>query len=79
MRYTVAVEKGRESGYLAFCPVLRGCVAQGKTKVETLRNLKMTIVDYIECLMEDGITVPREMGKGIIDEDASIQITQFVV
>lgn len=67
MRYTVVIEKGRESGYVAFCPVLRGCVAQGKTKVEALGNLKMAIADYIECLIEDGITVPREIGKEIID------------
>lgn len=40
MRYTVILEKGRESGYVAICPILRGCVAQGKTKQEVLKKLK---------------------------------------
>lgn len=63
MKYTVIIEKGRESGYVAFCPVLRGCVAQGRTKRITLSNLKKAANDYIECLVEDGIPVPQEIGK----------------
>ena len=55
MKYTIILEKGRESGYVATCPTLRGCVAQGKTKQETLKNIREAISDYIECLIEDGI------------------------
>ncbi len=69
MKYTVILEKGRESGYVAICPVLRGCVAQGKTKMETLRNIKKAISDYIECLIEDGIPVPQEVGKKILETE----------
>jgi len=32
MKYTVIIEKGRESGYVAYAPALKGCVSQGKTK-----------------------------------------------
>lgn len=61
MKYTVIVEKGRESGYVAFCPVLRGCVAQGRTEKAALANLQKAMEDYIECLIEDGIQVPTEI------------------
>ncbi|MBU4265797.1 MAG: type II toxin-antitoxin system HicB family antitoxin [Candidatus Altiarchaeales archaeon] len=67
MRYTVILEKGRESGYVAICPILRGCVAQGKTKQEVLKNLKEAISDYIECLIEDSIPVPQEISKKILE------------
>ena len=63
MNYTVIIEKGRESGYVAFCPVLRGCVAQGKNKKQVLANLRSAMKDYIECLIEDGIPLPTEKGK----------------
>lgn len=53
VNYTIIVEKGREEGYVFFCPVSRGCVAQGKTKKEAVDNLKVAIKDYIECLVED--------------------------
>ena len=63
MNYTVIIEKGRESGYVAFCPVLRGCVSQGKNKKQALASLKIAMKDYIECLIEDGIPLPTETGK----------------
>ena len=63
MNYTIIVEKGHQHGYVAFCPVLRGCVAQDSTKKEAVGNLKLAMKDYIECLVEDGIPVPTELGK----------------
>jgi predicted RNase H-like HicB family nuclease len=58
MKYTIIIEKGRESGYVVHVPVLRGCVSQGKTKKEALRNIKEAIEVYIEALLEDGLPVP---------------------
>lgn len=66
MKYTIILEKGRESGYVAICPTLRGCVAQGKTKQVALKNIKEAISDYVECLIEDGIPVPQEVGKEMV-------------
>ncbi len=71
MRYTIILEKGQESGYVATCPTLRGCVAQGKTKPEVLKNIRGAIIDYIECLIEDGIPIPQEIGKRILDVEVS--------
>lgn len=71
MKYTVILEKGRESGYVVFCPTLRGCVAQGRTKQEALKNLKEAISDYIECLIEDSIPVPQEVGKKILEMEVT--------
>lgn len=67
MTYTVIIEKGRESGFVARCPVLRGCVSQGKTRREALKNLKEAMTAYIETLVEDGIMVPTELEKDIVD------------
>jgi len=71
MKYTAILEAGRESGYVAYCPTLRGCVAQGKTRQEALKNLKAAAADYIECLVEDGISVPQEVGKKILDVEVT--------
>ncbi len=67
MTYTVIIEKGRESGFVARCPVLRGCVSQGRTRREAVKNLKEAMTAYIETLIEDGIMVPTEVKKDIID------------
>jgi predicted RNase H-like HicB family nuclease len=59
MKYTVIIEKGQESGYIAYAPALKGCVSQGKTKVETLKNIKEAMKVYIAALIEDGLAVPQ--------------------
>jgi len=64
MKYTVIIEKGNESGYVAYAPALKGCVSQGKTKAEVTRNIKEAIEVYIETLLEYGLPVPTEVGKG---------------
>ena len=61
MKYTVVIEKGRESGYVAHCPALKGCVSQGADREESISNIKEAIEAYIEALVEDGLPVPTEV------------------
>ncbi len=50
-----------EGGYWAVeCPSLPGCVSQGKTKREAIRNIKEAINCYIYALEEDNLPVPKE-------------------
>ncbi|MBI4283936.1 MAG: type II toxin-antitoxin system HicB family antitoxin [Chloroflexi bacterium] len=67
MKYTVIIEKGRESGYMAYAPALKGCVSQGETKDKALKNLKEALEGYIEALLEDGLPVPSEVGKEVVE------------
>lgn len=57
MKYTVILEKGQESGYVAYAPALRECVSQGQTREEALANLKEAMQLYIETLVEDGVQI----------------------
>lgn len=47
MKYTIIIEKGRESGFVAIAPALKGCVSQGKTKEEALKNIKEAMEAYV--------------------------------
>jgi predicted RNase H-like HicB family nuclease len=67
MKYTVIIEKGNESGYVAYAPALKGCVSQGKTKAEATRNIKEAMEAYIEALLEDGLPIPTETGKDTVE------------
>ncbi len=67
MKYTIIIEKGNESGYVAYAPALRGCVSQGETKEEALSNIKEAIEVYVEAFLEDGLPVPTGVGKDTIE------------
>ncbi len=50
-----------EDGYIvAECPSLPGCISQGKTRTQTLENIREAISLYIKTLVEDGELVPEE-------------------
>jgi len=55
MKYTVVIRAGSESGYVATVPALPGCVSQGRTCREAVRNVKEAIEAYIKALLEDGL------------------------
>ena len=71
MKYTVVIRIGNESGYVATVPALPGCVSQGRTRRQALRNAKEAIEAYIEALLEDGLPVPVQTDAELVDIEVS--------
>jgi len=63
MRYTVVLEREADGGFVATVPALPGCVSQGDTRVEVLRNIREAADLYIEDCIAAGDPVPSEAGK----------------
>jgi len=56
-----------EDGYwVAECPSLPGCISQGNTKEDALKNIKEAIIGYIAALEEDNIPVPEERFNALL-------------
>jgi predicted RNase H-like HicB family nuclease len=71
VKYTVIVRSGNESGYVATVPALPGCVTQGRTRRQALRNAREAIEAYIEAFIEDGLPVPIEATTEQVDVEVS--------
>lgn len=56
----VIIYPGEDGYYVAECPSLPGCVSQGKTKEEAIKNIKEAIEAYVLVLEDDGLPVPDE-------------------
>jgi predicted RNase H-like HicB family nuclease len=63
MRYTVILERETDRGYVATVPVLPGCVSQGDTRDEVMRNIREAADLYVEDCIAAGDPVPTEAGK----------------
>lgn len=61
MRYTAIIERGKESGFVAYIPALKGCVSQGETRDAAIANLKEAAEAYVVSLVEDHLPVPAEV------------------
>ncbi len=48
MRFDVVLEKQKEGGYTAYVPKLPGCISEGETQAEALKNIKEAIGLYWE-------------------------------
>ena len=57
-RFLVVIEKIKHN-YSAYSPDLPGCIATGKTREETERNMHKAIEMHIQGLIEDHVAVPK--------------------
>ena len=53
MKIKVYLEPSEEGGYTAIVPSLPGCISEGDTREEALKNIKEAIELYLEPV-EDG-------------------------
>jgi predicted RNase H-like HicB family nuclease len=57
-RYLIVIEKTNHN-YSAYSPDLPGCIATGKTRLETLQNMRTAIEMHVHGLLEDKLPVPK--------------------
>jgi predicted RNase H-like HicB family nuclease len=62
----VIVYRGEDEYWVAECPSLPGCISQGKTKEEAIRNIREAIEGYVAALTEDNIPVPEEKFDAVL-------------
>lgn len=48
MKLTIVLEPQEEGGFTAYVPSLPGCISQGDTKEEAIKNIKEAIELYLE-------------------------------
>ena len=61
LEYTVILHQDEEyGGYWVKVPALSGCVSQGKSREEALKNIREAIRLHLECMCEDGEEIPSE-------------------
>lgn len=56
----VIIYPGEDGYWVVECPSLPGCISQGSTKEEAVRNIKEAIRGYVAALEEDNLPVPEE-------------------
>lgn len=53
MKFRVILEPSEEGGYTAIVPSLPGCVSEGDTREEALKNIREAIELYLEPVEDD--------------------------
>lgn len=58
MKLKIVLEPSEEGGYTVYVPSLPGCISEGDTKEEAIKNIKEAIELYLEEVEDD--VVPEE-------------------
>ena len=67
MKYRIMIEQDEDEIYVAECPSLPGCVSQGKTRKEVLKNIKDAIKGYLASLKKHKEPIPPSIEEEIVE------------
>lgn len=64
MKYEIIIYWSEEdNSYIAEVPELPGCMADGKTYDEVMKNVQVVMTEWIETAREIGRDIPEAKGK----------------
>jgi predicted RNase H-like HicB family nuclease len=58
MKIKIYLEPSDEGGYTAIVPTLPGCISEGETKEEAIKNIKEAVELYLEPVEDDILAIP---------------------
>jgi len=61
LRYRVILEPNEDGGFTVTVPDLPGCITEGDTIEEALKNAKEAIEGHLEALVALGKAIPAEV------------------
>ena len=67
MKFRVLIEQDEDGMFIAQVPSLPGCISQGKTRDEAIRNIQEAVIGYIESLKAHGDPIPPSIDEEILD------------
>ena len=67
MRFRVILEPDEDGFYVAQVPALPGCISQGKSRVEALKNIQQAIELYLESLREHNEPIPPSIDEEVVE------------
>ncbi len=65
MRLKVVLEPSEEGGYTVYVPALPGCISEGDSAEEALKNIREAIELYLEPVEDDWVPDERTLEREI--------------
>ena len=67
MKYRVIIEQDENGIFVVEVPSLPGCISEGKTRAEALKNIQEAIEVYIESLRAHDEPIPPSIQEEIVE------------
>ena len=70
MRFRIIIEQDENGIFISECPNFPGCVSQGKTRMEAVRNIKDAMKGYILSLKKHNEPIPPSIDEEVVELNA---------
>ena len=67
MKYRVLIEQDEDGVFVAEVPALPGCLSEGRTRDQALRNIREAIAAYLESLKAHDEPVPPPIDEEVVE------------
>lgn len=67
LRFRTVVEQDEDGMFVVECPSLPGCISQGRTRNEALKNIKDAIEGYLASLEKHKEPIPPSIEEEIVE------------
>ncbi|MCW5785647.1 MAG: type II toxin-antitoxin system HicB family antitoxin [Nitrospirales bacterium] len=67
MKYRVLIEQDEDGIFVAEVPTLPGCLSQGPTRADALKNIQEAIEVYLESLKAHDEPIPPSINEEVVE------------
>jgi predicted RNase H-like HicB family nuclease len=67
MKFRITLEQDEDGTFVVECPTLPGCISQGETRAEALRNIKDAMAGYLVSLKDHNEPVPPPIEEELVE------------
>ena len=67
MKYRVLIEQDEDGIFIAEVPALPGCISQGQTRTEAMKNIQEAIELYLESLKTHNEPIPPSINEEMVE------------
>lgn len=71
MRFPIVLRPGEDGWIVAQCPLIPGCISQGKDRAEALANIQEAIQLCLETRDEEGATWPLPRDVEVLEVEVA--------